>query len=417
MYLQGGNAIGATGLGACVVPRNVVIRRLICTDADLVAIGGVLGLGRDPVIREVRTAIEDAARRCVVLIERAESQLRRPRATGLAGDAMRARFHDAFGRPPEFVPTWRPAGQTWDIGAVVRERLRCAAKIMSEGDIEFVAWGPGSCPFAVAWTPGTWAVVQPGRYRICLGQRFWHASRERDAEGMATTLLHECLHIYFGTIRHRLEVWPFNRAACYERYVLVVNGMPIPDAVNIPCPSGAPVAAATRGAPRATVAGLGDPTQQVQDALKAIGAVLALNPMGGYVKGSSARSQLDARFQSVDDCIALEVAEQLQNGQTGVPRLFRLRLHRVTRAAMILILATKAQACQEREKKRLQQRQRALDAIRKELCQNASATELAVDEVCRKTDESSDVCRTLRSDLKRAKEQIRAAGATCAPAQ
>ena len=55
---------------------------------------------------------------------------------------MRQRFRDAFGTAPEFIPTWRPAGQTWDVGGVVRERLRCAAKIMSEGDIEFVAWGP-----------------------------------------------------------------------------------------------------------------------------------------------------------------------------------------------------------------------------------------------------------------------------------
>jgi len=159
MYLQSEPRLGSTGLGLCVVPKRVTIRKLVCTDADLEAIGAEMGKGRGLVIREVRIEIEDAVRRAVVLIERAESQLKKPRATGQAGDAMRERFRDAFGTAPEFVPTWRPAGQTWDVGGVVRERLRCAAKIMSEGDIEFVAWGPGSCPFG-NWANRPWAVVQ-----------------------------------------------------------------------------------------------------------------------------------------------------------------------------------------------------------------------------------------------------------------
>ena len=89
MYLQSEQRLGSTGLGLCVVPKQVTIRKLICTDADLAAIGAEMGKGRGLVIREVRTAIEDAVRRAVVLIERAESQLKKPRATGQAGDAMR----------------------------------------------------------------------------------------------------------------------------------------------------------------------------------------------------------------------------------------------------------------------------------------------------------------------------------------
>ena len=244
MYLQSEQRLGDSGLGLCVVPKKVEIKKLVCTDADMAAIGAEMGKGRALVIREVRTAIEDAATHAVRLIERAESQLKKPRATGQAGDAMRERFRDAFGRNPEFVPDFRPAGQTWDIGAVVRERLRCAAKIMSEGDIESVAWGPGSCPFG-RWAGRPWAIVQAGRYRMCLGQTFWEAAGHADFAGMATTILHECLHIYFDTIRHRLERWAFNTAACYERYVLVCNGIPVPDDVGDPCPSktpGAPVA-------------------------------------------------------------------------------------------------------------------------------------------------------------------------------
>jgi hypothetical protein len=223
-----------------VVPQGITLRKLRLTDADRTAIGTALGLGRAATTAEVRTAITGAIQRAVTLMNRAAFPLRRPRATGAGGEPMRIRFRDAFGTMPEFVPTWRPAGQTWDIGAVVRERLRCAAKIVSEGDIEFVAWGPGSCPFTYAWAATTWAVVEAGRYRICLGARFWQASREGDVDGMATTLLHECLHIYFDTIRHRLERWPFNRAACYERYVLVANQLPVPAEVSGPCPSSAP---------------------------------------------------------------------------------------------------------------------------------------------------------------------------------
>lgn len=241
MYFQSGLGGTSSGLGACAVPAAVTLRRLVCTAADRTAIGAALGLGRDATAAEVRTIITDAVRRAVVLIARAAAPLRRPRAAAVAGETMRLRFRDAFGTAPEFFPTWRPAEQTWDRGAVVRERLRCAAKIMSEGDIEFVCWGPGSCPFEFDWGPGTWAVVLPGQYRICLGARFWRASREGDADGLATTLLHECLHIYFDTIRHRLERGPYNTAACYERYVLVANGLAVPDAVSMPCPSKIPM--------------------------------------------------------------------------------------------------------------------------------------------------------------------------------
>ena len=44
MYLQQSEQrLGATGLGLCVVPKEVAVRRLICTDADLEAIGAAMG--------------------------------------------------------------------------------------------------------------------------------------------------------------------------------------------------------------------------------------------------------------------------------------------------------------------------------------------------------------------------------------
>jgi hypothetical protein len=412
MYLQSGQRLGSPGLGLCVVPKQVRVRKLICTDADLAAIGAEMGKGRGLVIREVRVAIEDAVRRAIVLIERAEGQLKKPRVTGQAGDAMRQRFRDAFGTAPEFVPTWRPAGHTWDVGAVVRERLRCAAKIMSEGDIEFVAWGPGSCPFAFDWATRPWAVVQGGRFRICLGQTFWQAAGGADTEGMATTLLHECLHIYFDSIRHRLERWAYNTATCYERYVLLCSGIPIPPAVGVPCPSKAPgvPVAARRGKVRTPalagsgVSGLAQPrdTSDTGRSIEAITKALQINPADGYVKGGAARRKLDVAFLSVPLPSALALHKQLSAAEGALGRMFRQRLHRATRKALLDVLWSKQLAHQ----KVLDDAQRAL----KEACDRAkaefaamrvrlAAIQRSVDEACSASGEDSDACQRARFAL------------------
>ncbi len=288
-----------------------------------------MGKGRDLVIREVRTAIEDTVRRALVLIERAESQLKMPRATGQAGDAMRQRFRDAFGTTPEFVPTWRPAGQTWDMGAVVRERLRCAAKIMSEGDIEFVAWGPGSCPFRCDWAHRpAWAVVVGGRSRICLGQPFWEAAGRADIEEMATTLLHECLHIYFDTMhRHGSERWAFNTATCYERYVLLCNGIPIPPAVTVS------IEARRLGE-------LAQPSDE-ERSKEFLKKVLEINPRDGYVAGSSARRKLHLAVLTVPLPSAKALHDQLKNGTGALGQLFQGRLHSATRKWVLGMLWNK----------------------------------------------------------------------------
>jgi|SRR5688572_3952535 len=330
MYLQQNEQhLGAAGLGLCVVPKELLVRKLIATDADLEAIGREMGKGRGLVTREVRTTIESVVRHARVLIERAESQLKVPRATGQAGDAMRRRFRDAFGTTPEFVPTWRPAGQTWDIGAVVRERLRCAAKKMSDGSIEWVAWGPGSCPYRWDWAARpAWAVVVGNRSRICLGQPFWRAAGTADSSEMAVTLLHECLHIFFDTMhRHDQERWAFNTATCYERYVLNCNGIPIPAAVT--CPS-----------KLAGFGELGQPSDE-ERSKEFLKKVLEINPAGGYVKGSVARNKLHVAIISVPIASAKALHDQLKAGSGDLGRLFQRRLHTVTRKWVLSMLWNK----------------------------------------------------------------------------
>ena len=280
-------------------------------------------------IREVRTTIEDTVRRARVLIERAESQLKFRRATGQAGDAMRRRFRDAFGTTPEFVPTWRPAGEKWDIGAVVRERLRCAAGKMSDGSIEFIAWGPGSCPYRWDWAARpAWAVVQGNRSRICFGQPFWQAAGRAEIDEMGVTLLHECLHIFFDTMhRHDQERWAFNTPTCYERYVLLCSGIPIPAAVT--CPS-----------KLAGLGGLGQPSD-TERSIEAITKALEISPVDGYIKGSAARAKLHIAFLSVPLPSALALHQQLSAGTGALGRLFQYRLHPATMTWLLGILWAK----------------------------------------------------------------------------
>jgi len=228
-----------SGLGACVVPTTVSVRHLLCTNADLAAISAVVG--RAVSSAEVRAAITAAVEEAVRLLLAAAQPLSQPRPGSGPGVIMRQNFQEAFTVVPEFVPTWRPAGAKWDRGAVVRERLRCAARILANGSIRYRCWGPLSCrDFSTPWEPGHWARVRAGELRICFGAAFWRAFRDGRTAELASTILHEAIHIYFTTVGDTRERGPFGLAACYERFVLLMNGLPLPDFVLTECASGLP---------------------------------------------------------------------------------------------------------------------------------------------------------------------------------
>ena len=235
---------GLNELGACVVPNTVAVRKLRCTAADLAAISGVVG--RPVSAAEARTAITTSVEQAVQLLLNAARPLSRPRpAVGTDARVMLwQHFQDAFAVSPDFVPSWRPAGAQWDRGSVVRERLRCAARILSNGSIRYRCWGPLSCrDFAEPWVPEDWARVRSGELRICLGESFWRAFGNRRDDDLASTILHEALHIYFGSIRdpeERRRHGPFAIAACYERFVLLMNRIELPQYVRDNCASGLP---------------------------------------------------------------------------------------------------------------------------------------------------------------------------------
>lgn len=245
---QPGRGPRVNGLGACVVPTSVTVSKLRCTAADLAAISGVVG--RPVSAAEVRTAITTAVERAVRFLLNAAQPLTHPRPGSGPGVIMRLNFLEAFGVAPEFVPTWRPAGARWDRGAVVRERLRCAARILANGSIRYRCWGPLSCRDLAPWTPGLFARVNAGKLRICFGEAFWQAfGQPGHATELASTILHEALHIYFHTIGDTRERGPFGLAACYERFVLVMNGVDLPQFVLDNCASGLPRVAAAGNRP------------------------------------------------------------------------------------------------------------------------------------------------------------------------
>jgi hypothetical protein len=144
--------------------------------------------------------------------------------------------------------------------------------------------------------------------------------------------------------------------------------------------------------------------------IDAITKALQLNPAGGYVKGSAARRALDLAIASVPVTAARELHDQLTAATGPLGRLFRLRLHRATRATLLAVLWAK----------HLEQQKVLNDAnvALKEACERAKARhserrvrlaeyERAVDKVCRLSGEDSDDCQKARFDL--AQAQTRAA--------
>lgn len=149
--------------------------------------------------------------------------------------------------------------------------------------------------------------------------------------------------------------------------------------------------------------------EQLQKSLAAIRAALELNPRTGYVKGSSARKQLEEAFESVPPASALELFNQLGKGEGPLGRLFQYRPHAATQKAMLDILRGKIIEQQ-------QQLQRA-EQILKQVCeeeqkgieeQRAALKDFdsAVEKVCKSRGEESDQCQKFRFKLLESKMKL-----------
>ena len=165
----------------------------------------------------------------------------------------------------------------------------------------------------------------------------------------------------------------------------------------------------------ASAQGLSDdtPEQQFRNSFATIKVALELNPRTGYVKGSSARRKLEAAFESVPLCFALDLGQHLVNSQGPLAKLFRNRLHSATQKSMILILVRKANECQQpdREKlRRLEEEQRHRDL---ETCSDLKKIDSLNEEICRLTGESSGQCRNAKSEALKVREQVLRRGVRC----
>jgi len=157
------------------------------------------------------------------------------------------------------------------------------------------------------------------------------------------------------------------------------------------------------------------PLSEHQRSLDAILRVLRLNPVGGYVKGSSARRQLEEAFESVPPCSALELAQKLLKSEGTLEKLFRHRLATPTRQVVLQILIRKAKECQVQKKEELrlkEERHRKDEERRQLLCKISRTSDRLVEEFCRNTGEDSE-CRKLRSEAVKEREQFRMKGIHC----
>jgi hypothetical protein len=222
--------------GRCT-PIAKRVGKFNCSNAEIAEIRKHLG---QPTVTAsaLRAAVEAASGRAVSLAKRAAAALDRSKRT----PKSRRIFCEAFGVAPEFVPPWRASLSgvvRWkDLGELVSIRLRDVVKILDGGCIHYFCWGSQAhCPECPGSPTGYFACSSfRGAYLICLGGPFWRAWQAGDTATTASTLLHEALHIYFGTtVSHRGRS---SNANCYERFVLRLHGRFLHPATSSACPAG-----------------------------------------------------------------------------------------------------------------------------------------------------------------------------------
>jgi len=155
---------------------------------------------------------------------------------------------------------------------------------------------------------------------------------------------------------------------------------------------------------------LGQFADEDQTSRDAILKALQLNPVGGYVRGSAARKQLDDAINSVPVCSALQLAQQLLNGQGSLERLFRYRLDPATQQTLLKILAEKAKVCQQQQKDILRRKEedaRTMQEMLQQMCVTLRKEEPLIQELCRRTGEDSEQCRKFRAGVLESREQLR----------
>ena len=236
MYMQ---TLGCSRVGLGVPPTaDVLLRHFACGPTELAAVRGVVGnaVSAD----QLRAAVRDSLVNAVTWARAAAAALSRSERDKGNTPFL---FEEAFGTTAAQVPSWRPPGQTWNLGDVVRARLLFAAQLLAGGSIHFFCWGDTRfCP-ECSDDPATYFACSSWgkRYVVCLGRGFWRDWRAGLRESMAATMLHEALHIYFSRLVAHGETGRYGDANCYARFALRSAKVNVPARVRNRCAALHPV--------------------------------------------------------------------------------------------------------------------------------------------------------------------------------
>lgn len=151
-----------------------------------------------------------------------------PTISDALGQALQRRFRmDANDRT-----IWTSKGSR-SVDVLIR-RIRGARQILADGSMRYTCLGAatvtlGKCDVKEGngCTVDTRAVSCGGHSRIVLCVPCWQDDNPplNRLDSQARTLLHECLHIYFGRIG---DEGIFTNAHCYDQFVLDLNGLAAP---------------------------------------------------------------------------------------------------------------------------------------------------------------------------------------------
>lgn len=228
-------------------PRRQVRANFVSCDRPSAAIRAITG--PDPV-----GTIRRANSRAIELLDYVINELEATRQKIVAGAApastvadevniaLEERFHmDANDRN-----IWTGRGNR-SVYVLIR-RFRGARQILADGWMKYTCLGPaapatvtihrGGKSCTVEGCAGEVAFTCGGNSRIVLCEPFWRDSNNniQDLDFQASTLLHECFHIYFfGVIRDQQKANIAN-AHCYEQFVLDLNFLPVPEEFKSSCP-------------------------------------------------------------------------------------------------------------------------------------------------------------------------------------
>jgi hypothetical protein len=197
-------------------------RLFSCSAAERTRVQTVVG--RTVTVAQLRSAVLSAIAQSTREARATARALRaRPRSAHTT-----ATFRGVFNVPPTFVPAWRPAGASWrDLGDLVALRLERASGILAGGHMRLFCWGSAAhCPECTQ-SPTQYRACSSyrGRYHICLGSEFWRWWRAGRRGFMASTLLHEALHVYFRLQHHTAAVGrpSVNNVYCYDTLVALFH--------------------------------------------------------------------------------------------------------------------------------------------------------------------------------------------------